>query len=276
MTGRVEDAVVAPYVEHDMARRDAENREVDTVDTAGAPGGAARSSTRRRGLTTAGWSEERRLDVVHRVGAGGLGVVLWVFGILGLVNRLALFSITGGHVLGLSSNGLLSVISLVVGAVLIGAAVRGGRTASTVTVTVGALFLLSGLANVLVLDTPLNVLAFGIPNVIFSLLAGAVLLFLGAYGRFTGGLPPSNPYQHERHNHDDQQERVPLPTIFSDPADVRAATELAEAERAAARRTTSPAQITGLAAAHQKRRAEDRVAGWRTTTDNPPVPAVHR
>lgn len=51
--------------------------------------------------------------MVHRVGAAGLGGALWVFGILGLVNRPALFSITGGHVLGLSSNGLLSVISLV-------------------------------------------------------------------------------------------------------------------------------------------------------------------
>lgn len=109
---------------------------------------------------------------------------VWAFGSLGLVNRLAMFSTNGGHVLGLSSNGLLSVISLVVGAVLIGAAVRGGRAASTVTVTVGAAFLLSGMANVLVLDTPLNVLAFGMSNVIFSLLAGAVLLFLGAYGRF--------------------------------------------------------------------------------------------
>lgn len=57
------------------------------------------------------------------------------------------------------------------------------------TVTVGAAFLLSGMANVLVLDTPLNVLAFGMSNVIFSLLAGAVLLFLGAYGRFTGASP---------------------------------------------------------------------------------------
>ena len=85
----------------------------------------------------------------QRLGAVGLGGALWAFGILGLVNRLAMFSTNGGHVLGLSSNGLLSVISLVVGAVLIGAAARGGRGASTVTVTVGAAFLLSGLANVL-------------------------------------------------------------------------------------------------------------------------------
>ena len=61
---------------------------------------------------------------------------------------------------------------------------------------------------------------------------------------------------------------MPLSTIFSDPADVRAVTELAEAERAAARRATSPAQVTGLAAAREMRRAEDRVGQWRTATGN--------
>ena len=127
---------------------------------------------------------------------------------------------------------------------------------------------LSEMANVLVLDTPLNVLAFGMSNVIFSLLAAAVLVFPGRLRPLHRRLACDNPYQQERHDRDDEQERVPLPTIFSDPADARAATELAEAERADARRATSPAQITGLAAAHQKRRAEDRVAGWRTTTEH--------
>jgi hypothetical protein len=91
-----------------MTRRDADNRHVDAVDTAAATGHGARLSTRRRGLTTAGWATKGWLDVWHRLGAVVLGVVLWAFGILGLVNRLALFSTNGGHVLGLSSNGLLS------------------------------------------------------------------------------------------------------------------------------------------------------------------------
>jgi len=50
---------------------------------------------------------------------------------------------------------------------------------------------------------------------------------------------------------------------FSDPADVRAVAQLAEAERAEARRRLSPTQAEGLAAAHEMRRAEDRVAQWR-------------
>lgn len=213
------------------------------------------------------WLGSRRLNGLHRVAAALLGLGLWVFGILGLVNRLDTFSTRGEPVLGLSSNGLLSIISLVVGAVLIAAALRGGRLASTVTVVVGAAFLLSGLGNVLVLNTELNLLAFGIPNVIFSLVAGGVMLILGAYGRFSGGLPDDNPYQQERHPDDGDSDH--LPTVYSSAADVAAVAELAEAERAAARRTATPAQAEGVEAAGASRRAEDRVAGWR---DRPPPP----
>jgi hypothetical protein len=208
------------------------------------------------------WRESHgRLDAVHRVGAVLFALGLWVFGILGLVNRLDPFTTNGTPVLGLSSNGLLSVISLIVGAILIAAAMRGGRTASTVTVIVGVAFILSGLANVLVLDTPLNLLAFRMPNVIFSLIAGALLLFLGAYGRYTGGLPDDNPYHAERHPSGGPE--VPLPTIFRDAADVIAARELAEAERAVAQHAASPEQAERVASVGSARRAEDRVRAWR-------------
>ena len=180
-----------------------------------------------------------------------------------LVNRLDPFSLDGAPVLGLSSNGLLSVISLVVGGVLIAAAVRGGRTASTVTVAVGSAFVLSGLLNVLVLGTPYNLLAFRMSNVIFSLVAGALLLFLGAYGRFTGGLPDDNQYRAERRGPDDAI-NVPLPTVFRGD-DVIAARHLAEAERAVAQRSASAVQADGVAAAMRSRRAEDRVQAWRAS-----------
>jgi hypothetical protein len=131
-----------------------------------------------------------------------LGASLCVFGILGFIDRLKFLEVHGRVVLGLSSNGLLSTISLIVGVILIGAAVRGGRISSTITVTVGLLFLLSGLLNLTVLDTKLNLLAFRLPNVIFSFIAGMLLLFLGAYGRFSGGLPVDNPYYQLRHRGD--------------------------------------------------------------------------
>lgn len=138
------------------------------------------------------------LATVHRVGAAALGLALGVFGILGLVDRLGFFETTGQPVLGLNSNGLLSIISLVVGAVLIVSGVRGGPTASTVTAVVGVLFLLSGLLNLAVLDSGLNFLAFTISNVFFSLVSGMLLLTLGLYGRVSGGLPADNPYRQAR------------------------------------------------------------------------------
>lgn len=159
-----------------------------------------------------------RLDLVHRIGAAVLGAGLCLFGILGFVDRLKFLALQGKVVLGLAENGLLATISVVVGAVLIGAALRGGRVSSTITVVVGLLFLLSGVLNLFVLDTKFNLLAFRLSNVVFSIIAGMLLLFLGAYGRFSGGLSADNPYYQRRHrknadswndhDHDDEDDRL--------------------------------------------------------------------
>ena len=209
------------------------------------------------------WGDSfRHLDALHRVGGLVLGLGLGAFGIVGIVNRIGMFSTRGQVVLGLSSNRLLSIISLVVGAILIVAAIRGGRLSSTVIVVVGITFMLAGIGSVLVLDSDLNVLAFGMPNAIFSLVAGGMLLILGAYGRFTGRLPDDNPYRRERHPDDSGAGDV-LPTVYADPADVIAVGELAEAERASARQDATPFQRHGVEAAAGARSAEDRVADWR-------------
>ena len=203
----------------------------------------------------------RQLDHLHRAGAVVFGVGLGAFGVLGFVNRLDMFSTTGQPVLGLSSNGLLSTISVVVAVVLIAAGLRGGRTASTVLVVIGAAFVASGLVNTLLLGTPLNLLAFRIPNVVFSFVAGALLLFLGAWGRFTGRLPDDNPYRQERHHNDHPD--APL-TTFHDPDDIRAARELADAERAVAQHT-APADVAArIDALREVRSPEERVQRWRT------------
>ncbi|MBW0100869.1 DUF4383 domain-containing protein [Pseudonocardia sp. KRD291] len=218
-----------------------------------------------------------RLHRSHRVGAAGFGLVLCAFGVLGFLQRLDWFSTQGEPIAGLSTNGLLSMISVIVGALLIAAALRGPRTASTALVVIGAAFMLSGVANVLVLTTPLNILAFTMNNVIFSLVAGALLLIAGAWGRFTGRLPPDNPYRRERHPNEGRDgnllEEQPvdgqgspvnrLPTTYTDAADVADVRDMAEAERAAARGAATPTQAKGLTDAAQSRRGEDRLQGWR-------------
>jgi len=106
----------------------------------------------------------------------------------------------------------------------------------------------------------LNLLAFRIPNVVFSFVAGALLLFLGSWGRFSGRLPDDNPYRQERHQGDHPDA---LPTTFHDPHDIQAARELADAERAVAQHT-APADVAArIDALREVRSPEERVQRWR-------------
>ncbi|MFD8667766.1 DUF4383 domain-containing protein [Streptomyces microflavus] len=142
---------------------------------------------------------DHRLAAVYRIGAGLCGAILLVFGILGFTNQLGFFDTSGTHVAGLSTNGLLSLISVVVGLVLIAGAVIGGNVASMVNMTVGSLFILSGFVHIFILDKGANVLDFGMSNVIFSFVMGLLILTFGMYGRVSGGLPHDNPYWRSRH-----------------------------------------------------------------------------
>ena len=135
-----------------------------------------------------------RIHTVHRVSAAALGCFLLLFGVLSFAAPVGFLATSGAVVFGLSTNGLLATVSVIVGAVLVVAAVRSGPTASSTLVTIGGLFVTSGVANAVVLGTALNIFAFRVSNVLFSLVVGTVLLTLGAYGRFTGSLPDTSPY----------------------------------------------------------------------------------
>ena len=213
----------------------------------------------------------RRLDLVHRTGAAVLGAGLCVFGVLGVADRLEFLAVRGKVVLGLATNGLLATISLIVGGVLISAALRGGRSSSTITVAIGALFLLSGLLNLFVLDTGLNLLGFRLSNVIFSFIAGMLLLFLGAYGRFSGGLSADNPYYQLRHRHD-----PPSPTDHTAHQDGIDDAELAAAELAVAEGHATPEQEWLVAEDARRRAYEAHRHAWeayeRARTADSPVP----
>lgn len=141
---------------------------------------------------------DHRLSRVYRAGAGLTGLVLFVFGIFGLFDNIGFFDTRGDTVAGLSTNGALSVLSVVVGALLFYGMLRGGNFASTLNIVLAAAFLLSGFVNLALLETGLNFLAFRIQNVLFSFVVGLMLLVFGMYGRVGSALPHDNPYWRNR------------------------------------------------------------------------------
>lgn len=215
-----------------------------------APEGAARGS---------------RVFAVQRIGAVLVAVVIGIFGILGFADGLAFFSTEGGAVLGMSSNGLLSTISVVTAALLLSAAAAGPRPASTVMLVVGVLFLLSGLGNLALLRTGLNLLAFEMANVVFSVVAGLFLVVLGAYGRISGNLPLDSPYAHAGE-----------PVIVVDerpatPEEAAAEQEMRTAEVAMVNHTASPDQARRVAAMAQVHSRADRRRVWVDSAGRRPV-----
>jgi hypothetical protein len=207
-----------------------------------------------------------------------VALILWVFAIVGLVGGAGFVTNHGTQVLGMTSDGLLSTISLVVGAVLVAAAALGGRAASTTSVIVGGLFLLSGLLNLIALVHPnLNILAFTMPNVVFSLLVGLILLCVGLYGRASGQLPLDNPYRQARGGanpmsrvwHGEQLAQEPV----SDPEEaerrIAETTEPARAEYAFAQGTATPEQERQVLEDARRRSTQRRRDAWRRAMGRP-------
>jgi len=221
-------------------------------------------------------AEARLVFHVQRTGAVCVGAFLLVFGIIGLAGRLGFFSTEGERVLGLSSNGLLSVISVVVGLVLIGAALLGPRLASTVMIVIGCLFLLSALVNLALMTTGWNILAFEMRNVLFSIGVGLLLLVLGAYGRVSGNLPADSPYAHER-----PEDPRPPESYPHTPEEFAAEAAMREAEIAVAQHTATEDQrrrVEAMAAAHtrgDRRRIWMELDAARAAEPPPPAPPEH-
>src|SRR3954447_26580076 len=211
-------------------------------------------------------AEERHLGArvfaVQRIGAIALALVLLVFGLLGFAGGLEYFSTNGQRILGLSSNGLLSTISVVVAVVLLVAAARSPRTASTVMIVIGALFLLSALVNLAVMRTSFNILAFQFSNVVFSVVVGLLLLVLGSYGRIGGHLPEDSPYAHPHAAAADDDDEFP-----STPAEVEAERAMRDAEVAVVQHYATPDQRRRVEAMAKVHSRADRRRLWMSFDD---------
>jgi hypothetical protein len=226
-----------------------------------------------------------RVVLVHRIGALVVAAVIAVFGVLGFAGGLDAFDTRGVPLLGLSTNGLLSTVSVVTAAVLVLAAIRGGRPASSVMILIGAVFLVAAFVGLAVLSTPYNVLAFRLPNVFFSIAAGLVLLVVGSHGRVGAHLPADNPYVA---GGDRLAARVVAglaseSTLTTLPRDhqprprtvleARADREMAAAHRARAAGVCDDATARRLAAVELHATHEQRRAAWMGQQDLPPTRA---
>ncbi|MEU2738134.1 DUF4383 domain-containing protein [Streptomyces sp. NPDC007095] len=158
-----------------------------------------RPGTRRRIAFDDHLPVDHRLNTFYRIGAGLMGLFLLAFGILGLTNNVGFFTTHGDTVIGLNTNGSLSVLSICVGLLLFVGMVIGGNFASTLNMVFGVLFILNGFLNLALLDGRYNFLAFHIQNVLFSFVVGVLLMFFGMYGRVGSALPHDNPYYKARH-----------------------------------------------------------------------------
>jgi hypothetical protein len=197
-----------------------------------------------------------RVFAVQRLGAVGVGLFLLVFGLLGATGGVGFLSTSGERYLGMSSNGLLSALSPVVAGVLLGAALRGPRTASTVMIVLGVLFLASGLLNMALLRTDFNLLPFRMSNVVFSIVVGLLLLVLGAYGRISGNLPANSPYARP---HPLAEETSDLP---STPEEVAAEAAMRQAEIAVVQHYATEDQRSRVRAMSGVRTRDGRRRIW--------------
>ncbi|MEV0118531.1 DUF4383 domain-containing protein [Streptomyces sp. NPDC050844] len=163
------------------------------------PGAKGTKGPRRHVTLNEHLPVDHRLSTVYRVGAGLMGLVLLAFGILGLIDRIGFFDTQGDTVATLNTNGALSVLSICVGLLLFVGMVIGGNFASTLNMSLGVLFVLSGFVNLALLESDYNFLAFEIQNVLFSFVVGVLLMVFGMYGRVGSALPHDNPYWKSRH-----------------------------------------------------------------------------
>lgn len=126
-----------------------------------------------------------RLARFYRFLAALVGLYVLVFGIIGAIatSGQPMFEQIDTTVLGLRTNFGFSLLSIVVGAIVVVGCLIGGNVAHYVNLYAGGVFWLAGLIMLILLETDGNVLNFQITTCIVSFLIGTVLVLSGLYGR---------------------------------------------------------------------------------------------
>jgi hypothetical protein len=115
--------------------------------------------------------------------AGVIGLYILAFGVTGFVlsRGESFFAQEDVWALGLRTNPAFSVLSILAGAALLGAALVGRNLDHFVNLTGGVVFVVAGVIMMALMRTDANFLNFAMPNVIVSLIIGLLLLYAGLY-----------------------------------------------------------------------------------------------
>jgi hypothetical protein len=126
-----------------------------------------------------------RLAGFYRFLAALAGIFLLVFGIVGAAQTWGdpLFDRADVSALGLRTNFAFSLLSIVVGVIVLAGAFLGGNLAHYLNVFGGGVFWLSGLVMLVLLQTEANIFNFQVATCVVSFLIGTLLVLAGLYGK---------------------------------------------------------------------------------------------
>ena len=126
-----------------------------------------------------------RLRPLYRFLAGLAGLYVLVFGIVGAVVSRGHSFVTRDHIyaLGLRTNLAFSILSIVVGAIVLLGVIIGRNVDQTLNLAGGMVFLLAGMFMLILLQTDLNLLNYTVATSVASFLIGLVLSTAGLYSR---------------------------------------------------------------------------------------------
>lgn len=126
-----------------------------------------------------------RLRPFYRGLAMLVGLYVLVFGIIGVVKTAGEPLFNRGNVidLGLRTNLAFSILSIVVGVIILAAAILGRNADHFINMVFGGLFMFAGVFGLTIVRTKLNLLNFTVATCIASSLLGTALLVAGLYGK---------------------------------------------------------------------------------------------
>lgn len=128
------------------------------------------------------------------------GLYVLLFGIVGVGVSHGYGLFARGHTvaLGLRTNLAFSILSIIMGVVVLAAAAIGRNVDSYVYLFGGLVFLVAGMAMLVLMQTSLNLLNFTVATCVVSFLIGLVMVAAGLYGR-TGSAEAQEAQEAHRH-----------------------------------------------------------------------------